>query len=33
MDIRDAFFGELYNLAVKDKNVVVLSADMGVNDG
>lgn len=29
MDIRDAFFGELYKIASKDKNVVFLTADMG----
>jgi len=32
VDIRDAFFGELYNIASKDKSVIVLTADMGVNE-
>jgi len=29
IDIRDAFFDELYNLAAKDPNVIFLTADMG----
>lgn len=29
MDIRDAFFGELLILARRDKNVILLTADMG----
>ena len=29
MDIRDAFFNELYHIATEDKNVVFLTADMG----
>lgn len=28
-DIRDAFFDELYSLALRDKNIVLLTADMG----
>ena len=28
-DIRDAFFDELYNIAAHDKNVILLTADMG----
>ncbi len=30
LDLRDAFFGTLYDIALKDKNVIVLTADMGV---
>ena len=29
MDVRDAFFYGLYDLAQKDKNVILLTADMG----
>ncbi len=29
MDVRDAFFEELYKIAQEDKNVVFLTADMG----
>lgn len=29
IDIRDAFFDELYNLAVKDSDIIFLTADMG----
>lgn len=29
IDIRDAFFDELYDIAAKDRNVVFLTADMG----
>lgn len=32
MDIRDAFFNQLYEIALQDKNVIVLTADMGVNE-
>lgn len=32
MDIRDAFFGELFRIAQQDNNVIVLTADMGVNE-
>jgi transketolase len=32
VDIRDAFFGQLYNIISKDKNVIFLTADMGAND-
>ncbi len=32
MDIRDAFFNQLYEIAKSDKNVIVLTADMGVNE-
>lgn len=28
-DTRDAIFGELYNIALKDKNVIVMTADTG----
>ncbi|MCX8082088.1 MAG: 1-deoxy-D-xylulose-5-phosphate synthase [bacterium] len=29
ISMRDAFFGRLYELAIKDKNIMVISADMG----
>jgi len=29
MDIRDAFFGELYKAAQTDKNIIILTCDMG----
>jgi transketolase len=32
MDIRDAFFNQLYEIAKSNPNVIVLTADMGVNE-
>ncbi len=32
MDIRDAFFTELLHIAQQDSNVIILTADMGVNE-
>ena len=32
-DMRDAIFEELYDIALKDKKVVVLSADNGPREG
>jgi len=31
MDLRDKFFGELYKIASKDKNVILLTADLGAH--
>lgn len=31
MEIRDKFFGELYKIASKDKDVILLTADMGAH--